>query len=46
MENNLTMWREILKNKVIQDEELNIKEIQRYNYAVSINHLQDKEKML
>ena len=46
MENNLTMWRKIWKNKVIQSEEFNIKESQCYNVSVSINHHEDLEKML
>ncbi len=37
MENNPTMWREILKNKVIQGEEFNIKKGRRCNVSVSIN---------
>ena len=45
MENNPTMWRKILENKVIQSEEYNVKESRRYNISVSINHHQDLEKM-
>ena len=45
MENNPTMSWEILKNKVIQGEESNMKESQRYNVLVLINHHQDEEKM-
>ena len=46
MENNLTMWRKILKNKLIQSEEFNMKESRCYNVSVSINHRQGLEKML
>ena len=41
LENNLRMWREILKNKVIQGEEFDVKESRRFNVSVSINHHQD-----
>ena len=43
---NPTMWRKILKNKVIQSEKFNMKESQRYNVSVSINYHQVTEKML
>ena len=46
MENNLTMWRKILKNKVIQSKEFNMKKNRRYNVSVSINHHQDLQKVL
>ena len=44
MENNPTMWREILKNKEIQGKESNAKESRRYNVSVLINHHQDFNK--
>ena len=35
-----------LKNKVIQKEELNVKESQRSNVSVQTNHYQDKARMI
>ena len=46
MENNLTMWRKILKNEEIPSEEFNMKESRNHIVWVSINHHQDLEKML
>ena len=44
METNPIMWRKLLlKNKVIINEEFNMKESRRYNVSVSINYLQDIE---
>ena len=40
------MEKNILKSKLIQSEEFNMKESQCYNISVSINHHQDLEKML
>ena len=37
---------EKMKNKVIQTEEFDMKENQRYNVSVLINHHQNLEKML
>ena len=45
MENNPTMWRKIMKNKVIQSEEFNMKESRHYNVSVSINYHQDLDVM-
>ena len=38
--------REKMKNKVIQREEFNVKESQRYNVSVLLNHHQDLEIMI
>ena len=35
-----------MKNKVTQREEFNVKEIQRYNVSVQMNHQQDLERMM
>ena len=45
LEKNPTMWRKIEK-KLIQSEEFNMKESQRYNVSVLKNHYQDLGKML
>ena len=46
MENNLTIRREIFKNKQIQGKEFDVKVSQCSKVSFSINHHQDKENML
>ena len=46
MENNPTIWSEIVKNRVIQSEEFNMKESRRCNVSILINHHQEEEQML
>ena len=37
MDHDIYIWRKILKDKVIQSEEFNIKESRHYNVSVSIS---------